>query len=474
MQRRAIMSSDHSNPKNRLISLLALLVCIRVLFAVVIWSINGQSGFFHPDSAYYIEVARNMLHGSFSVAGIPEIFRTPGYPALLIPAIAFHHVVSIALIENFLLCAVSAWFIWKIVGELLPESNAAFWAVLLYCFEPMGILFSEKIGTETLFTTVLLLFVWIFLRYLREPGFQNLILAALILGCATYVRPVTMYQPLWLAPVLFFFPRSLPRMQSTVRTGAFLIMFALSLAPWVIRNAVVADYKGFSSTGDSDLYFYCAAAVQAQLEHKNLVQEQNEMGYNSQQRYLALHPEQRSWSPGQSARFFRVAAKNVLLRNPGTYAALHGRGCLIVMFDPGATELMKIVRLYPEFGGLLSRALTEGLIRTTLWLIREYPVSAVLLLLLGAVLAMYYIFAIAGLRQAPFDAGFVLVALFFYFVLISGLPGAVVRYRVPIMPLVCICAGIGIAHWRSKKLVSAEVTAAKQGKVQPPFMVFPR
>ena len=242
-------------------------------------------------------------------------------------------------------------------------------------------------------------------------------------------------------------------MQCLVRTVAFLIVFALSLAPWVIRNAVVADYAGFSSTGDSDLYFYCAAAVQAKLEHKDLVQKQGELGYNSQELYFALHPEQRNWSPGQSARFFRREGEYVLAQHLFTYLGLHGRGCLIVMFDPGTTDLLKIVRLYPEFGGLLSRALNEGLIRATLWLIRQYPVSAVLLPLLGAILAVYYIFMIIGLRRLSFDTCLVLVSLFLYFVLISGLPGAVVRYRVPIMPLVCMCTGIGIAHWRSKKLI---------------------
>ena len=87
---------------------------------------------------------------------------------------------------------------------------------------------------------------------------------------------------------------------------------------------------------------------------------------------------------------------------------------------------------------------------------------------------MYYIFAVAGLRQLPLDATLVLLALFLYFVLISGLPGAVVRYRVPIMPLVCISAGLGIAHWRSKTVASVEVTAVTQGELQKPFTVFPR
>ncbi|HJX84587.1 MAG TPA: hypothetical protein VJ723_09605, partial [Candidatus Angelobacter sp.] len=53
-----------------------------------------------------------------------------------------------------------------------------------------------------------------------------------------------------------------------------------------------------------------------------------------------------------------------------------------------------------------------------------------------------------GLRRIPFAVAFFFCAIFSYFVLVSGIPAAVARYRVPIMPLVCICAGVAIAQWR--------------------------
>jgi len=445
-------SSEHVHSRNQFFLLLALIWFTRLLFAFVIWYFKGPSGFFEADSNYYVQLAQNMLHGSFTSAGLPEIFRTPGYPLLLIPAVAFHHPVMIALTENFLLCTASAWLIWRIAGDLFPDPAAGFWASLLYCFEPIGLLFSEKLMTETLFTTLLLVFFWMLLRGLRGPAYRNLALAALVLGCATYVRPVTTYLSLAFVPLLLIFPSGLSGIKRACRALPFVVIFALSLAPWIIRNAVAADYAGFSSTGDTDLYFYCAAGVQAQLEHKNLVQEQNELGYNSEQQYFGLHPEQRSWSPGQSARFFRSEGKRLLSHHLLTYAGLHGRGCVTVVFDPGITDLLKVVRLYPESGGLLSRTLNVGFMRATLWLIREHPISAVLLPLLEAILVGYYALAIAGLRRLPFDMAFAFMTVVLYFVLVSGLPGAVARFRVPMMPLVCISAGVAIAYWKTKKV----------------------
>lgn len=46
--------------------------------------------------------------------GQTEVFRTPGYSFLLLPAVAFHHVAFIGLLESFLLATFSAWLVWKI------------------------------------------------------------------------------------------------------------------------------------------------------------------------------------------------------------------------------------------------------------------------------------------------------------------------------------------------------------------------
>lgn len=431
--------------------LLAITVVSRIFFALVIWKISGPSGFFGSDTGTYVEPARALLHGSFSSLGGPELFRTPGYPLLLMPAVALGHLVIIALAENFVLAALTAWMIWEIAGSLSPDPKGAFWAVLLYCFEPMGFLHSEKILSETLFTTLFVLFVWILVRFLREPRYAGLALSAVVLGCATYVRPASLYLGLWLVPLLLLFPRALSWRQRACRAILFPVMFMLTLAPWVVRNTKAAGYMGFSSNSAGCLYFYSAAAVQAKLAHRSLSQIQDEWGHVNSDHYFHMHPEQRAWSQARVAQFWGAEAKRIISRHWVLYSLIHARGCAVVLFEPGATEILKVLRLYPEFGGLLSRALDQGFWRAALWLFHEHPIAAVLLPLLLAQLLLYYAFALAGLRRLPLDAKFLFVSLVVYFVLVSGIPAAVARFRVPIMPLVCISAGIGAAEWCMKK-----------------------
>lgn len=433
--------------------LLLLVVLSRLFAAVVIWKINGASVFLTLDSPGYVYLATSLVHGSFGT-GNPEIFRTPGYPLLLLPAVLFQHYIIVALLENVLFCAVSAWLIYRITTMLAPESPAAFWAVLLYCFEPIGFLEAEKILSETAFTTLFLVFFWLFVRFLRRPAYARLLLAALALGCAAYVRPVPIYLGLWLVPVLAIFPRATPWTQRAARAILFPIVVGLTLTPWMARNAMVAGYHGFSSTSDWNMYFLGAAAVRAKLEHRTLAEVEEEMGGNDgpdRAAYFQQHPEQRTWSNAQIEQFWGTEWKRIIAPHWLMYSVIHAKGCAIVMLNPGISEVLRDFGLYPLSSGELSNRMDRGIVGAGFWLLRQYPITAFFIPLMMAQLLVYYALAMAGLRRMPEGTGIVTVAMFLYFVLASGFPAAVSRYRAPVMPLVCICAGIAVANWSGNK-----------------------
>lgn len=438
-------------------TLVALVLLTRVAFAFVVWKINGLNGFLGPDTSSYVAPAQSLLHGSFlSDDGQSEIYRTPGYPVLLLPAVAWHHFAAIALLENLFLAAVCAWFVYHIARDIFPTSNAGSWAVIFYCFEFSGLLYSAKALAETLFCTQLVFFVWLLIRFLRRPTFWRLALSAFALGWATYTRPVGLYLGLCLTPILLLLPRSLPFTQRVFRALVFPLTLALTLVPWVLRNAAVADYAGFAPVSDYVLYFYSAPAVQAKLESKSLFQTQQEFGYGGlpyvkNEPYLQRHPEQRGWSQGQIVRFWDSQARKIIVPHLPSYAFIYLQGCATMLLDPGATELLKILRLYPEHGGLLVRTVDQGYARAVIWLVQKYPSAGVALLLLGVQLAIFYALALAGLRRIPLDVALSFLFMALSFLLLSGGPGAVPRYRTPMMPLVCISAGTAVASWKERK-----------------------
>jgi 4-amino-4-deoxy-L-arabinose transferase-like glycosyltransferase len=449
---RSMQISLRTSASQRLLPLIELVFLSRFLFIIAIWMVNPSSGFIDSDTPTYVIPAQSLLHGSFSsVTGKPEIARTPGYPLLLLPAVGFHHWMSITLFENLLLAMASAWLIWQITTDLFPGSKAAWWAVVLYCFEPVGFLYSAIVLTETLFCAQLLLFAWLVIRFLREPTYSRLLLAALALGWATYTRPVTLYLGFSLILVLLLVPASLSFWQRLPRALLFPLVFALTLAPWIIRNAAVAGYPGFSPVGDQTLYFYSAAAVKAKLEHRSFADEQRELGWRDMNKYFQMHPEQLSWSQAQIYRFMRTDAQRTISNHLGLYALIHARSSAVLMFAPNVTEILKAVRLYPEAGGLMGRTIDQGIVPATLWLASHYPIAVLALFLLGAQLLLYYVLSLIGFFYSPTSIKIFFGFVVLYLIFVSGTPSTVARYRSPIMPFVCITAGAAIAHLRSAR-----------------------
>ncbi len=437
--------ADHTgtNPGSRVTfaKTLIFVVLARVLLATLVWQAYGWSGFIHDDTASYVDSARSLLHGEFSRDGEPEIFRTPGYPAALIPSVLFRNFELPALLENFLFTALGVWLVYRIANELLPGSHAAIWAAALYGFEPLSLLNSEKLITEPLFTAQLLLFVWLMTRFLRKPTYRTLLLAALAAGAATYTRPVLTFLALWLTPLLVFFPRTLTLRQRLASAIVFPLVFGVSLTPWLLRNHFVAGYPGFATVSDYNLYFCSAAAVEAKVDHVSFAE------LNDARQYLQRHPEQRTWTPAQISIFQTKSAQRVLSQHAFSYIPIHLKGSLVVLFDPGIAEV-KLLHLLPERTGLFAASQDLGLFRSMLRFIKSHRFAASVLFLLEVLLLLYYWFGLVGLRHLPLEIGLFFGMLVLYFTLACGGPCASARYRLPIMPLVCIAAAACI-HQRN-------------------------
>jgi 4-amino-4-deoxy-L-arabinose transferase-like glycosyltransferase len=427
---------------SRLKWLLAFVAATRLLFALAVWITTGATGFQSPDTDRYLTLARLLLHGSFSDPR-PEIYRTPGYPLLLLPAVASGHPIFVGVLENILLSILCAWLVWKIVRELSPDSSAAAWAVIFYCFEPVGILYSVQLMSEMLFCAFFLFFLWLLVRYLKNPTPLAMVFPALALAGTAYARPVSLYLVLWLLPLLLFLPRTLSWPRRLVQACILPAVFVLALMPWIVRNTLVADYKGFSSSGDFNLYFQAAAAVEARQQHKSFRDTQDALGSIH---YFEVYPERRNWSQGQITKVWHDESRRIIFSHLPAYLVIHAKGCLLVMFDSAGTLIAGPLGIYPVQGGnLMARLLDQGMVRGTIWLFRQYPATASLYFLLELLLLAYYVMAIKGLRRLPREIAFLLVYLSAYLVLVSGIPGALARYRAPIMPTVCVAAAVAIA-----------------------------
>jgi hypothetical protein len=416
---------------------------------------TGISSIIFPDTPTYLEPGRNLLlHGRFVVDGLPAIFRTPGYPLFL--AITSLAGLPAASIANLILSVFSVFLVWKLSKAAFNDDSIALCAAWIFAFEPLSVAYSVALLSDTLFVTLLLLSVERQAVFLRERRLPVLAMAGLWLAAATYVRPVTYYLPVALALgfllVLSRVPGITHKQHEPVdgplglywKAPAVLLISVLPwLAVWQIRNRVETGYGGFSSVTEINLYYFSAASVIANVEHQGIQDVKNS---------LKLHLEQNKLNQGQQLAFMRSEAISVIRAHFEVYL----RGCFIslseTIFNPGAGYYDKL--LYPE-NAIHDVQLPVGqnpILRVILFA-KAYPWIFAEKIIFETVLLGLYLVAMRGAFRINISNVFLWfllgISLYFIATTAAGTPETEARYRLPIMPIVCILAAVGIQRTKT-------------------------
>ncbi len=356
-------------------------------------------------------------------------------------------IVTLAL--QLLLSAATIWLISDITWSCTHRRAAALGAAFLAAIEPMSIVFSCMLMTETLFTFLLVLSVQRLLRYLATESLAALVQTALLLAMAAFVRPVGYYLPTILAALLL--ARALCRSGDRLRAAGYAATFwAVGMSPlvaWQVRNHAETGYSGFAAIADFNLYFYHAAAVLAHEQGRPLHTVQVEMGFTSRDRFAQLHPELQPGDQAAKFHYMHDEGKRLICEHPWTFAKTYLRGLAILVLNPGACEVLTLLHSYPA--DRPQRPIDLSL----LGLARQMHATAPRLfycnlLLLGS-LATAYLTAALGLasqlRRLSWQC-LALATMLLYFLAVSGGAQSVTRLRHPIMPLVFVLSGIGIGQ----------------------------
>jgi hypothetical protein len=225
------------------------------------------SGFFVDDSYGYVQIADNILNGDgFSrdtqEPFLPESFRTPGYPGFLALVKFLTGSFYPASVIQIFLSALTAFFIVKI-GSLINRERVSIISALVFLFMPFSILASVQYITQSIFTTVIVGATYAFLKFAVSKRISWLIVSAILLPVAAYIRPIGGYIFVLFILALLAFSVIKKIKWQTVVYGSLLCTAAFFgiLAPWMTRNYVEFGRYELSSITPPFLYFYEAPAV---------------------------------------------------------------------------------------------------------------------------------------------------------------------------------------------------------------------
>lgn len=403
-----------------------------------------------PDSDDYRQLARSLAdRGEFGTAGRPEIFRTPGYPAFLIAADALSGTRAGTLLGQVLLDTALV-LLTGLLGRLLVSLRVGLIAAAFQALSPVAIAASCRLLSDSLYAFLLTLVVLLLISHFKTGRRRSLIAAAVVMAAACYVRPVGLAMAAACAVVLLFRPKRFRR------AGAFAAIMIAAIAPWVARNAVVADYVGFSSFAADSMYRYSAPKLLAETEG---ITEQA-----AADRMLAdLHRHRQAEAldtPGDFARYRKREALKIIAAHPWTYAKIHARGCL-AFWLPGATDVLEVAGLTTGQRGTLTVFQRRGLVAAA----RHYFEGNIAAMILAAVMsvvpaAKYFGVMVSlakKLRPGISAAGWLMLLLVAVGALAGG-PAATARFRLAVEPLLSLAAAYGataIVQMFQKRRLSA-------------------
>ena len=399
-----------------------------LLIGFAAWQ-RGTIAFLVGDSVGYRILARYLaFDGAFLDrwgSGKPELFRTPGYPLLLVPGMWAGQSVAFAIALNVLASVAIVIVTYRIARRLLDERLAGVCA-LVVALEPTMLTWSLKVMPETLFTLCLLLFTAAALQALETRQPKWFAAAAIALVAAAYLRPIAYPLVFAIALAAFF--------AVGARRGLiFVVTAAALLAPWHLRNAMQTGYAGFSTVTERSLYFSAGGAVRAEHENRPFADVRTELLEQGRLRSSAADAEHHdAMARGGLA---------LIATNPLAWGKAHVRGMLRTLFDPGAAAYLRL------FGAYSAGARPAGSTVGVQAIARAYPLVFWSSVMLAIVLLPLVLLPIVGAFRVPPEGrtAFLLLALVTgYLVFASGGPPGNYRFRAPVVPFLVLMSGYAI------------------------------
>ena len=438
---------------------LALAVRLGLFVAIAPWEDRvWQERIAFSDAGGYHQIAINLLeHQVYSVyplssSGTPiaprrAIIRTPVYPFFVagIYAISGYRVYMVLLLQA-VMGAVSCLIIYGI-GSMLFNKKVGFLAGCLLAVDFVSLLYANSLMTETLFAFLFLISIYFMVRFLKRSSIKFMIWGGLFMGLATLCRPVSLYFPVFVVVFLIFssFFKKVRFVRRITNGLVFVLIFLLTLSPWIIRNTMVSGFPHVSS-----MAYMVPLNNAAYLEQARSGRPLKEIKGEFSKEFENLI-KGKNLSETEEVRIAQQLGLEKIMKHPILYARVHLSGALMTLIETGSSEFWWLLGREPRGISTLSTFLTRGPSGIIASVIGSKSFSQICYIA-GAMifLLVIYIGLVVGLigltLKRKFSTALLLLAIPVYFLLTVGPLGSM-RFRVPIMPYIMLLAAYGLTRF---------------------------
>ena len=212
-----------------MLKLLGILVLVAVGVRVAAALLVGDR-FYFADEASYVDTAHQLLRGQGFGAGFRE---APGYPLLLASLLLpLPHTILALRIAQGVLAGLGAALVFVLTSRLAGRGPAVA-AAVIYALDPLLVVSAGLLYPETAAAVLLTLVILVALRAPRSLGASTLV--GILVGSLALFRPVALV----LVPVLAGWRALIPEAPARRSVAHLTLTLAgalLMLSPWIYRN----------------------------------------------------------------------------------------------------------------------------------------------------------------------------------------------------------------------------------------------
>jgi 4-amino-4-deoxy-L-arabinose transferase-like glycosyltransferase len=399
----------------RLYVLVVFLFAVALRLAAAQWAAGGLNRAPAGDEPDYVARALNLAegHGLADVYGIPSSIRPPGLPLLL--ALFFSFAGPNIAWARVMMCVLGALLVPAcfLLGRSLAGGRAGLVCALGAAVFPNWVWYSGDLLADLSSATATAFLAWALIEGWRRNSLPRFALAGLVGGAGVLFRSTG----LALVPgiVLWIFI-VMPGWRRRFAAAAIVCTaFACVLAPWTVRNTrVQGEFVLISTQGGTDLYSSNNPGATGILTHDFLL---------FRDEGSTIYPRDRFPNEARRSRLYQRDAMAFIRANPGRFLRL------------AAVRLGEFWKLYSP----------------------RVPVWQSLLTICSFGLALPFAVLQVARRGWRRGSELLLVILIASLSAVHVIYWAVIRYRMPIEPLVLALAAAGFTGLLDRRKSRAPV-----------------
>jgi 4-amino-4-deoxy-L-arabinose transferase-like glycosyltransferase len=420
---------------------------------LIIWTLIPEhpQSFLEIDSPSYTDPAEALIaDGSYNTepgSETPETLRPPGYPVWLALIFLLFGKSAQAVVFSQVFLFLGTLVLTYVLTEKMFGSRPAWAAVILLALDPSSLSYTFKILTETLTAFLTILFAYCAFRFYQSKGkFHFGVGAGLSLALVTLVRPTTYYfiPFLIIAFMIFLIREKVGWKKILSGLVVTLLPILILVGGWQWRNLEAAGMLRLASVQGWALYLGKGAQIYSEKHQTSLNDAETALIQRLKQNY----PDWNQISMEQLDDIYLVEGWKLVRENPGLAVKAHVLHMFYFFLAPGTTSAF--FRTFdPGFKSMYFNWYQKAEYFGAL--LKNYKLFLVLMMVGAAYLAIMYAGIASWMAQTWRNSGELMGkgCHIFFLLLILYIAGASSinygqdRYRVVVMPLLCMYAGAG-------------------------------